>query len=54
VQLQDVFDSIWQAMIDVKVPITSRDDLSRMIISSHEAGMEPETIKAILTTDLAR
>jgi hypothetical protein len=51
-RLQDIFEHVWQAMVDGKAPIFSRDDLARMIIKAYDSGMPADAIKEVLTADI--
>jgi hypothetical protein len=50
-RLQDILEHVWQAMVDGKTPIFSRDDLARMIIKAYDSGMPAETIKEVLAAE---
>ena len=50
--LQDIFEYVWLAMVDLGEPKITRDDLAGMIIGCHEKGMSVEAIKEFMTVDL--
>jgi hypothetical protein len=50
-RLQDILEHVWQAMVDGKTPIFSRDDLAGMIIRAYDSGMPAETIKEVLVAE---
>jgi hypothetical protein len=52
-RLQMIFEYVWQEMIGGRAPIFARDDVARMIIKAHDAGMDAETIKSVLTAEAA-
>jgi hypothetical protein len=39
------FEYVWQDMIGGRAPIFDQDDVSRMIIKAHDAGMDAETTR---------
>jgi hypothetical protein len=45
VLLHDVFESIWLAIHDAGGMPASRDEVARMIVTAHRAGLAPEGIK---------
>jgi hypothetical protein len=44
-RLQDILEFVWLAITDAVAPSISRDDLARLVLEGHEAGMSPDRIK---------
>jgi hypothetical protein len=51
-RLQDIFEYVWLAMVDLGEAKTTRDELAGMIIGCHEKGMSAEASKEFLAADL--
>jgi len=51
-RLQDIYEYVWLALVDVGEPKITRDDLAGMIIGCYEKGMSAEAIKEFLSVDL--
>jgi hypothetical protein len=52
VRLQDIYEYVWLAMVDLGEPRITRNDLAAMIMGCHEKGMSAEATKEFLTVDL--
>jgi hypothetical protein len=44
-RLQDVFEYVWLALVDMNQSSPSREQVARFIIEAHETGMSPEQMK---------
>jgi hypothetical protein len=44
-RLQDIFEYVWLAVVDIRRSPPSREQVARLIIEAHEAGMTPEQMK---------
>jgi hypothetical protein len=53
-RLQDIYEYVWLAMVDLDEPKLTRDDLAGMIIGCHDKGMSAEAIKDFLTVLTAK
>jgi hypothetical protein len=51
-RLQDIYEYVWLALVDLGEPKMNRDDLAGMIIGCYEKGMSAEAIKEFLSVDL--
>src|SRR5215213_4189559 len=51
-RLQDIYEYVWLALVDLGDPKITRDDLAGMIIGCYEKGMSAEAIKEFLSVDL--
>jgi hypothetical protein len=52
-QLQEVFDAVWLIVLDAGVSLR-RDDIVRMILHAHEAGMSPTQIRQHVIYEVLR